>query len=242
MLQIKNISKRFKNIKALDSVSFSVNNGEIIGLLGENGAGKSTLLRIISTMLTPDTGDINIDNYYIKKDKVEFRKEIGILFGGDVGLYERLTARENMEYFAKLNGMRNDLIKIRLNKLIEQFEFADYADNFVSTFSKGMKQKVAIARSIVHEPSVILFDEPDSGLDFGASKIVFDFLKYCKCNGCSIIFSSHTMENIKRFSDRLIVLHKGKVVGNFDMDELRKEYDDQKISDYLVNLVCGGLK
>ena len=157
-----------------------------------------------------------------------------------MGLYDRLTARENLEYFAKLNNMNADEINDRINYLIDRFKFRSYADKQVYNFSKGMKQKVSIARSIVHDPAVMLFDEPDSGLDFKASKIIFDFMEDCKKEGKSIIFSSHSMENIKNYSDRIVVLHKGEIIKEFNVEEYRKKYTDREINDILFNLVCDG--
>lgn len=240
MINIIDISKKFNTTDALIGVSFDVHEGEILGLLGENGAGKSTLLRIISTMLHPTSGTAVVNGYDIIKNPKEVRKTVGILFGSEVGLYERLTARENIEYFAQLNGMNKNDSDKRINYLIERFSFADYADKQVGTFSKGMKQKVSIARSIVHDPSVMLFDEPESGLDFKAARIVFDFMETCKSEGKSIIFSSHSMESIKNYSDNMVVLHKGKVVKSFDVKEYREKYTDREINDILFNLVCDG--
>lgn len=240
MIEIKNISKNFKNNEALKSVNFDVNTGEIVGLLGENGAGKSTLLRIISTMLLPSEGTAVVNGFDILKFPKEVRKNIGILFGSEVGLYERLTARENLEFFARLNGMSNKKSKERIDYLINKFSFEEYADKKVITFSKGMKQKVAIARAIVHNPSVMLFDEPDSGLDFKASKTIFDFMEECKNEGKTIIFSSHSMENIKNYSDRMVVLHKGEIRKIFKINEYREKYSEKEINNMLFKLVCDG--
>lgn len=240
MIEINNISKKFKDKEVLKNVKFKVNDGEIVGLLGENGAGKSTLLRIISTMLIPTSGNANINGIDLINHPENVRKQIGILFGSEVGLYDRLTARENLEYFAKLNGMKSDKIDSRINYLIDRFKFKNYADKQVYNFSKGMKQKVSIARSIVHDPIVMLFDEPDSGLDFKASKIIFDFMEDCKKEGKSIIFSSHSMENIKNYSDRIVVLHRGEIIKEFNVEEYREKYTDREINDILFNLVCDG--
>ena len=240
MIEINNISKKFKDKEVLKNVNFKVNDGEIVGLLGENGAGKSTLLRIISTMLIPTSGTATINGIDLINHPENVRKQIGILFGSEVGLYDRLTARENLEYFAKLNGMKPDKIDSRVNYLIDRFKFKNYADKQVYNFSKGMKQKVSIARSIVHDPIVMLFDEPDSGLDFKASKIIFDFMEDCKKEGKSIIFSSHSMENIKNYSHRIVVLHKGEIIKEFNVEEYREKYTDREINDILFNLVCDG--
>lgn len=240
MIEIINISKSFGRTQALKNVSFSVQGGEAIGLLGENGAGKSTLLRIISTMLVPTQGTAKICGFDLIDSPREIRKNVGILFGNEVGLYERLTARENLEYFAKLNGMSSSGIKRRIDELVEQFEFKDYEKKQVGALSRGMKQKVAIARAIVHNPRVILFDEPDSGLDFKAARVVFKFLEFCKTSQKSIIFSSHSMENIKLFSDDIVVLNKGEITKRFNVSEYLQKYSNKEANEILYNLVCGG--
>ena len=240
MIKILGVSKKFKDKLALDNVSFDVNDGEIVGLLGENGAGKSTLLRIVSTMLIPSGGSVEVNGFDILKNPDKVRKHIGILFGSEVGLYERLTARENLDYFASLNGMNDEARKKRVDYLIDKFSFGDYSEKRVLNFSKGMKQKVAIARSVIHDPDSMLFDEPDSGLDFKASKIIFDFMEECKQEGKSIIFSSHSMENIKNYSDRVVVIHKGKIAKIFRMKQYREKYTEREINEILFNLVCDG--
>lgn len=240
MIKILGVSRKFKDKLALDNVSFDVNDGEIVGLLGENGAGKSTLLRIVSTMLIPSGGSVEVNGFDILKNPDKVRKHIGILFGSEVGLYERLTARENLDYFASLNGMNDEARKKRVDYLIDKFSFGDYSEKRVLNFSKGMKQKVAIARSVIHDPDSMLFDEPDSGLDFKASKIIFDFMEECKQEGKSIIFSSHSMENIKNYSDRVVVIHKGKIAKIFRMKQYREKYTEREINDILFNLVCDG--
>ena len=240
MIKINNISKKFKDKEALKDVSFRVDNGEIVGLLGENGAGKSTLLRIISTMLFPTSGNANINGLDLVKEPEKVRKQIGILFGSEVGLYDRLTARENLEYFARLNSMNDKEVEKRTEYLIDRFKFRSYADKQVYKFSKGMKQKVSIARSIVHDPSVMLFDEPDSGLDFKAARIVFNFMEDCKKEGKSIIFSSHSMESIKKYSDRIVVLRKGEILSEFNAEDYRKKYTEREFDDILFDLVCDG--
>lgn len=240
MIRIQNIFKRFDKVVALNHVDFEVNDGEIVGLLGENGAGKSTLLRILSTMLESTTGGATIDGYDITEYPEKVRKNIGILFGSEVGLYERLTAKENLEYFAQLNGMKARVARRRINELAERFSFADYQDKYVGQLSKGMKQKIAIARSIIHNPTIMLFDEPDSGLDFKASRTVFKFMEECKREGKCIVFSSHSMDNIKNYSDRMVVLHKGKVAKILNVEEYRKKYSEREINEIIYNLVCDG--
>ena len=150
MLEIKNLTKKFKKSTVVDDVSFKVNPGEIVGLLGENGAGKTTTLRMISTMLKITSGEAIVNNFSADKEPIKVRNEIGILFGGDVGLYDRLTARENIKYFANLYGMSDKDADVRIDELAKKFNMEEYIDKRVSKFSRGMKQKVSIARSIVH--------------------------------------------------------------------------------------------
>ena len=238
MIKIMNISKKFKNFEVLKDVNFEVNDGEIVGLLGENGAGKSTLLRILSTMLKPSFGTALINNKDLVLDSKSVRKDIGILFGSEVGLYERLTPKENLEYFAFLNGMSAKDTKFRVNYMIEKFNLDKYIEKPVVQLSKGMKQKIAIARSIIHNPSIMLLDEPESGLDFKSSRNVLDFMEECKNEGKSVLFSSHSLENIKNYSDKIVILNGGRVSNIFNVEEYRSKYTEREINDMIFNWVC----
>ena len=211
MLEIKNLTKKFKKSTVVDDVSFRVNPGEIVGLLGENGAGKTTTLRMISTMLKITSGEAVVNNFSADKEPIKVRNEIGILFGGDVGLYDRLTARENIKYFANLYGMSDKDADVRIDELAKKFNMEEYIDKRVSKFSRGMKQKVSIARSIVHNPSVMLFDEPSTGLDVTAARTIQDFILDCKKENKTILFSSHSMREVEKLCDRVIIINKGKL-------------------------------
>lgn len=237
MIEVTNLSKNFKNKLAVDSINFTVNNGEIVGLLGENGAGKTTTLRLLGTMLKPTGGTAKINDFDILKDDSKVRSQIGILFGGEVGLYDRLTARENIEYFALLNGMSKIDARKSIDYLVKNLEMGEYIDKRVGKFSRGMKQKVAIARSIVHEPSVMLFDEPTTGLDVSASKIVQEFILKCKTQNKSIIFSSHSMAEVEKLCDRIIIIHKGKIVEDGNIEYLKSKYNNRDMEDLFMRLV-----
>ena len=237
MIEVTNLSKNFKNKLAVDSINFTVNNGEIVGLLGENGAGKTTTLRLLATMLKPTGGTAKINDFDILKDDSKVRSQIGILFGGEVGLYDRLTARENIEYFALLNGMSKIDARKSIDYLVKNLEMGEYIDKRVGKFSRGMKQKVAIARSIVHEPSVMLFDEPTTGLDVSASKIVQEFILKCKTQNKSIIFSSHSMAEVEKLCDRIIIIHKGKIVEDGNIEYLKSKYNNRDMEDLFMRLV-----
>lgn len=237
MIQVQNLSKYFKKVKAVDSISFHVEKGEIVGLLGENGAGKTTTLRILATMLGASEGIAKIDGYDINTEPYKVRSQIGILFGGETGLYDRLTARENIKYFAKLNGMDEAETSNSIDYLIKMLHMEEYIDKRVGKFSRGMKQKTAIARSIVHSPKVMLFDEPTAGLDVTASRIVQDFIKKCKEDNRAIIFSSHSMPEVERLCDRIVIIHKGKIVEEGTIKHLKEKYNNDDLEEVFMLLI-----
>ncbi|WP_338626958.1 ATP-binding cassette domain-containing protein [Clostridium baratii] len=240
MLEIKNLTKKFKKSTVVDNVSFKVNPGEIVGLLGENGAGKTTTLRMISTMLKITSGEAVVNNFSADKEPIKVRNEIGILFGGDVGLYDRLTARENIKYFANLYGMSDKDADVRIDELAKKFNMEEYIDKRVSKFSRGMKQKVSIARSIVHSPSVMLFDEPSTGLDVTAARTIQDFILDCKKENKTILFSSHSMREVEKLCDRVVIINKGKLLEDCSIDDLKEKYNNDDLEEVFVSLIGGG--
>lgn len=239
MLKLNNVSKKFKNSKVVDSLSFSVDKGEIVGLLGENGAGKTTTLRMISTMLEITEGSITVNEIDVKSNPEDVRKEIGILFGGDVGLYDRLSGRENIRYFANLYGMNKKEANERINTLAKSFGMEEYIDKPVGKYSRGMKQKISIARSIVHNPSVMLFDEPTTGLDVSAARIVQDFILQCKNENKVILFSSHSMKEVEKLCDRVVIINKGKLIENCTLSSLKEKYNNEDLEETFLKLIGG---
>lgn len=239
MLQVKNLTKTFKKNTVVNDITFTVNPGKIVGLLGENGAGKTTTLRMISTMLKITSGEAIVNNYSASIDPVKVRNEIGILFGGDVGLYDRLTARENIRYFANLYGIDNKEADKRIDELSKRFQMDEYIDKRVSKFSRGMKQKVSIARSIVHSPSVMLFDEPSTGLDVTAARTIQEFILSCKEEGKTILFSSHSMAEVEKLCDRVVIINKGKLIENCSINTLKTKYNNDNLEDVFVSLIGG---
>lgn len=239
MLELNNVTKKFKKNIVVDNVSFTVNKGEVVGLLGENGAGKTTTLRMISTMLKVSEGDIKVNNFSVNKDPEKVRREIGILFGGDVGLYDRLTGRENIKYFANLYGLTDRQADKRINDLAKEFNMEEYIDKKVGKFSRGMKQKVSIARSIVHNPSVMLFDEPCTGLDVRATRTIQTFIRKCQGQGKTILLSSHSMSEVEKLCDRVIIINKGKLLENCTIEELKEKYNNYDLEEVFVSLIGG---
>lgn len=238
MIEVNNLTKRFKKgVMAVDNISFRANDGEILGLLGENGAGKTTTLRMLATMLKITEGEVIVNSHNVSKEPDKVRGEIGILFGGEVGLYDRLTARENIKYFAELNGMSKEDTNKSIESIAKSLEMTEYLDRRVGKFSRGMKQKVAIARAIVHNPSVVLFDEPTMGLDVTSAKIVQDFILKCKSDGRCIIFSSHTIPEVEKLCDRIVIIHKGRIVEQGKLKELEEKYN-KSIEEIFINKIA----
>lgn len=247
MIHIQELTKQFyekkKYVTALKHVSLKVEVGEVLGLLGENGAGKTTLLRSIATLVQPSSGEIQVDGFDTVKESDEVKKRLGVLFGSETGLYDRLTARENLEYFASLYGLGTHETKVRIEKLAKTFGMRDYLDRRVGSFSKGMRQKVAIARTILHDPDIILFDEPTTGLDITSSSVFRQLVHQLKGEGKTIIFSSHYVEEITTLCDRVAMIHKGELVYEGTLEELYREENNQDLNYiFMSKLVRGGQK
>ncbi|NTU30644.1 ATP-binding cassette domain-containing protein [Brevibacillus sp. HB1.1] len=239
MIEVKDVSKRFKEIAAVQHVSFRVEAGEVYGLLGENGAGKTTTMRMMATVLTPTEGDIEISGFSVRQQPLEVRRRIGILFGGDVGLYSRLTARENIAYFGHLYGLEQARLEERIHSLSRMLEMDDFIDRRVGAFSRGMKQKVAIARTLVHDPDVILLDEPTTGLDVTAATIFRRMVRMLQEEGKTILFSSHNMGEINKLCKRVALMHKGKLRFAGGLDTLREQFGTEDLDDIFMAVVEG---
>ncbi|MEG3767711.1 ABC transporter ATP-binding protein [Alteromonas sp. 14N.309.X.WAT.G.H12] len=194
-------------------VSFRCSGGEVLGLLGPNGAGKTTTLRMLSTALKPDAGSITINGVDVLTQPVAARKKIGFL-SGNTGLYGRLTGRENMAYFGQLHGMEKQDILRRIDALSELLGLHSYLDRRCESYSTGMKQKTAIARSVIHEPEVVILDEPTTGLDIMAAQTVMDFIRQMKVQGVGVIFSTHHLDEVAQLCDRVAVINEGRTAFN----------------------------
>lgn len=241
MIQVCELSKTFQDkkrgeVKAVDRVSFECHPGEIFGLLGPNGAGKTTTLRMLATILTPSSGRASIAGHDIVREPEVVRQHIGFLTGA-AGLYERLTPREVVAYFGALYGLSHEDIERRIRELFSTLEIDEYADRRCDKLSTGQKQRVSIARAIIHEPPVLFFDEPTSGLDVIAARTVVRFIRQCKNQGKTIVFSTHIMSEVEGLCDRIAVIYRGRIAAIGTLVELREQTGKTVFEDVFLKLI-----
>jgi len=211
---------RKQSTLAADGVSFSCQAGEVFGLLGPNGAGKTTTLRMLSTVISPTAGTAVIAGHDVVEDPGGVRAAIGFL-SGNTGLYPRLTPREMLRYFGRLYRLDERLITRRTDELAALLDMGEFLDKRCDRLSSGMKQKVSVARTVLHDPPVLILDEPTVGLDILTSRTIVEFVKDCRRQGKCVIFSTHIMGEVSRLCDRLAIVHHGRVQFVGSLDELR---------------------
>jgi sodium transport system ATP-binding protein len=222
---VERLEKALGANNVLRGISFEAHSGEIFGLLGPNGAGKTTTLRIICTLLSPDAGTVEVLGFGTRSAPEEVRRRIGVVTA-DIGVYPRLSARENIEYFARLCGLFGGALTRKVDGVIGRLDMGSFAKQRAEGLSSGQKQKVAIARAIVHDPEVLMFDEPTSNLDVLASKEVREFMVEAKGRGKCVIFSTHVMHDAERLCDRVTIIHHGVVIANGSTNEVRGDRRD----------------
>lgn len=240
MLICENLSKQFKTktglVKAVDGVSFRAEDGQITGLLGPNGAGKTTTLRMLYTLMRPDTGTVSVDGVDIFKDAEAARRRLGVLPDAR-GVYKRLTARENIEYFGRLHGMDEALIRERTARLVSALGMEEILDRQAEGFSQGQRTKTAIARALVHDPKNVILDEPTNGLDVMTTRGLRHFLQQLKAEGRCVVFSSHIMQEVAALCDRIVIIAKGRVVAQGAPDELRALTGETNLEEAFVKAI-----
>ncbi|HXN91840.1 MAG TPA: ATP-binding cassette domain-containing protein [Candidatus Sulfotelmatobacter sp.] len=224
-VKVDRLEKSLQTNKVLRGISFQANAGEIFGLLGPNGAGKTTTLRVICTLLTPDAGSVEVLGYDTRTAPQEVRRRVGVVTA-EIGIYPRLTARENIAYFAELSGVMDGQLNRKVDAVIERLDMAAFAQQRAESLSSGQKQKVAIARAIVHDPPVLMFDEPTSNLDVLASREIRGFMVESKERGKCVIFSTHVLHDAERLCDRVTIIHQGRVVASGSTAQVRGSYKD----------------
>lgn len=219
---------------AIDDVSLDIKSGEIFGLLGANGAGKTTTLRCISTLIKPDKGEIIVDGINIKDD-LEIRKKIGFLTN-ELKLEEQFTPNYLFNYFSKFHDIPEEVIEERRNRLFKRFGIDKFAETKIGDLSTGMKQKISIVISLVHDPDIIIFDEPTNGLDVLTARVVTDFLQEMKEKGKTIVISTHIMSLVEKICDRVGIIINGKVKVCDTIENVKKISPTNSLEDVFFQL------
>jgi len=236
MIEVLGLSKSFGKVKAVQKVSFSAVNGQITGLLGPNGAGKSTTLRMVYTLLKPDAGTAHIDGFDIAASPLEVQARIGVLSDAQ-GLYPRLTARENIRYFGQLHGMNGSALEDRIEQLLSMLEMQSIADRPTEGFSTGERLKVAIARSVVHDPENVLLDEPTNGLDVKSTRSMRQFVRQLKEQGKCILLTSHIMQEVAALCDQIVIIANGYVTAQGTSSELLQRTGRDNLEDAFIEII-----
>jgi sodium transport system ATP-binding protein len=239
MVEVKNLHKSFKVKKerkeVLKGLSFTAPPGKIYGLLGPNGAGKTTTLRTIATLLKPDKGDVWVDGLDVQKEPRKVRDRIGFLTS-DMKLSGNLSIRELLAFFGELNHLTKAVIEEKTEELVSYLEMGEYLTKPVAKLSTGEKQKAGIAVSLIHDPDIIIFDEPTAGLDILASKIVVDFLDDSKKKGKTVILSTHFLTEAERLCDQIGILLVGELVENGPLDEILARQGKESLEEVFFSI------
>jgi len=236
MIQVQGLSKSFGKVKAVQNVSFSAPDGQITGLLGPNGAGKSTTLRMLYTLLKPESGSAQIDGFDVRQFPLEVQRRIGVLADAR-GLYSRLTSRENIRYFGRLHGLSGEVLEKQINSLMVLLDMQSIADRKTEGFSTGEKLKVAIARTLVHNPQNVLLDEPTNGLDVMSTRAMRQFILRLREEGKCVLFTSHIMQEVAALCDQIVIISQGEVSANGSPDDLRKQTGKENLEDAFVAVI-----
>ena len=223
-------------VRAVDGIDFECHQGEVFGLLGANGAGKTTTLRMLATILKPTGGSASLNGYDVIAAPEDVRRSLGF-YSASTALYPRLTGRETLEFFARINGYPANQVNRRVEALIERFGIAEYADARVEKLSSGMKQKISIARTIVHDPPVLIFDEPTVGLDVMAALEMQRVIHELRAEGKCIIFSTHIMSEAEKLCDRIAIIHQGRLLALGTLEEHRQATGQHYLEDIFVHEV-----
>src|SRR5881227_2906942 len=228
MIQVENLTKSYRDLRrgqvlAVDHISFEARPGEVFGLLGPNGAGKTTAMRILCTVLRPTEGTARVAGYDVASQAAEVRRHIGFL-SANTAIYDRMSAWELVEYFGLLYGMEPDKLRARMEAVFAELQMNHFRDVLGAKMSTGMRQKVSIARATIHDPPVLIFDEPTLGLDVVVARAVRKNIEQLRALGKCVLFSTHIMREVERLCDRVAIVSRGTVQACGTLAELRREY------------------
>lgn len=252
VIEVKNLSRDYittegwfkrkkKKIRAVDGIDFKVKKGEIFGLLGENGAGKTTTIKMLITLLAPTEGECKVLGFDTYKEAEKVRPNINFVFGGEMGVYRRLSARDNLLYFAGLYKIKGTEAKKRTDELLRLVELEEAADRLVETYSKGMIQRLQIARGLINNPQIIFMDEPTVGLDPVGANMLRDIIRKMKAEGRTVLLTTHYMQEADELCDSIAIINKGKIVALDTPDDLKKTYgtngENSTLEQVFLNIV-----
>ncbi len=243
MIETRELTKVFRDrkrgeIRAVDGLTLRAEPGRIYGLLGANGAGKTTALRLLATLLQPTSGSASVGGYEVVAAPERVRAQVGFL-AASTALYGRLTARETIAYFGRLHGLGEAELAARLARLADELDLHEFLDRRCDKLSTGMKQRTSIARTLVHDPAVMIFDEPTLGLDVMAARAIVRFVRGCRERGKTVIYSTHVMAEAEKLCDTIGIIHGGRLLAEGTLAELRERYGEHDLEDVFVKAVGG---
>jgi ABC-2 type transport system ATP-binding protein len=238
MIEVKGLRKQFGDFTAVDGVTFKINAGEVVGFLGPNGAGKTTTIKMITGLLAPDEGEALVTGLDIQKEPLKAKAQFAYV-PDTPNLYGKLKAIEYLRFMGQLYHVPSEEADERIKRLLDLFELTDKAGTYLDGFSHGMQQKAAIIGAMLHNPKVIMLDEPTVGLDPRSARLVKDLLLQHAENGNAVFFSSHILEIVQNMCDRVIIIDKGKILADAPVSELRQMEGDQSLEDIFLELTGG---
>lgn len=239
-IEVNNLTKVYgrpeSGVLAVDHINFGVRQGEVFGFLGPNGAGKTTTLRILATMLRPTAGTAVLNGYDVVTQPAQVRHQIGFM-SANTAVYDRMTAWEMVEYFGRLHGVEEDWLHERMEGLFARLQMDDIRDLLGAKMSTGMKQKVSIARAIVHDPPIMIFDEATAGLDVLVARALLHEVADLRDQGKCIVFSTHIMREAEKLCDRIAIVHRGHILANGTLDQLHEQYGEEDLEELFFRLI-----
>jgi sodium transport system ATP-binding protein len=241
MIHVRELTKSYQDLRrgqfvALAGVSFDARPGQVYGILGPNGAGKTTLLRILSTLLRPSGGLATVNGYHVVTQADQVRHQIGFV-STNTAVYDRMTAAEMVAYFGRLYALPEELLRDRMDQLFRRLKMDEMRDVLAAKMSTGMKQKVSIARALIHEPPVLIFDEATVGLDVLAARSLVSTISELRDHGKCIIFSTHIMREAEKLCDRIAILHRGQKLTEGSLEELRQRHGEEDLEELFFQLI-----
>jgi sodium transport system ATP-binding protein len=236
VLVARHLARSFGAVRAVEDVSITVHGGEVVGLLGPNGAGKTTTLRMLAGILTPDAGSVSICGIDVHADPLEAKRRIGFL-SGDTHLYQRLTPVEVLTYFGTLYAVPASRLKLRIAALVDELEMGPFKDRPCSTLSSGQKQRANIARAFLHEPELLVLDEPTTALDVVSGQFVAAAIRRKRGEGRAVLFSTHIMSEAEYLCDRIALMHAGRVIDEGPLPDLLARSNQKNLTDAFLHHV-----